>query len=104
MATQESALGGGMFFAFGSTVTGNDALACNDPCAPGEDYLIVVGNGSWDNANTSNPSNRGERLTESQMLWSNTHNVQVGLRMAKLGTLQLVQSVGVRFTIGGPIN
>jgi hypothetical protein len=46
MATQESALGGGMFFAFGSTVTGNDALACNDPCAPGRDCSTAAENNS----------------------------------------------------------
>jgi hypothetical protein len=33
---------------------------------------------------------------ESQVLWCNMHNVQVGVRMAKLTTLQLVQPVGAR--------
>jgi hypothetical protein len=41
---------------------------------------------------------------ESQMLWCNTHNVQVEIQMAKLATLQLVQSIGVRFMIGSLIN
>jgi hypothetical protein len=62
MATQESAPRGGRFFAFGSTITKNDALVCNDLCAPGRDYLITYRNGSWDNAHTSNPSSKGERL------------------------------------------
>jgi hypothetical protein len=38
MATQESALKGGKFSTFGSTVVGNGASAYNDPCAPGGDY------------------------------------------------------------------
>jgi hypothetical protein len=100
MATQESAPGGGKFFASSSTIAGNGASVCNDPCALGEDYSTVVGNGSWDNAHTSNPSSRAE----SQVLWCNTHNVQMGVWMAKLATLQLVQSVGARSMIGGPIN
>ncbi len=41
---------------------------------------------------------------ENQMLWCNAHNVQVGVQMIKLVTLQLVQPVGARSTIGGPIN
>jgi len=64
MATQESALGGAKFFASSSTAVGNGALACNDPCALCEDYSIVTRNGSWDNAHTSYPSSKGERLDE----------------------------------------
>ncbi len=41
---------------------------------------------------------------ENQVLWCNMHNVEVGVRMAKLATLQLVQSVDVRSTTGFPIN
>ncbi len=41
---------------------------------------------------------------ESQVFWCNTHNVQVGVRMAKLVTLQLVQSVGARFMTRGLLN
>jgi hypothetical protein len=41
--TQKSTPGGGKFFASGSN------------------YPTVVRNSSWDNAHTSNPSNRGER-------------------------------------------
>ncbi len=33
---------------------------------------------------------------ESQVFWSNTHNIRVGVRMAKVATLQLVQLVGAR--------
>jgi hypothetical protein len=62
MATQELALRGGKFFASGSTTVGNHAWACNDPCVPGGDYPTAVGNGSWDNAHTSDRSSRGERL------------------------------------------
>jgi hypothetical protein len=35
---------------------------------------------------------------KSQVLWCNTHNVQVGIQMAKMPTLQLVQPVGARST------
>ncbi len=35
---------------------------------------------------------------ECQMFWCNTHNVQVGVQMAKLATLQLMQLVGARST------
>ncbi len=45
-----------------STVVRNNALACNNPCVPGEDYSTAFGNSSWDNAHTSNPFSRGERL------------------------------------------
>jgi hypothetical protein len=41
---------------------------------------------------------------ESQVLWCNLHNGQVGVRMAKLTTLQLVQLVGAKSTTRGPIN
>ncbi len=90
MATQESAPGGGRFFAFGLIVAGNNALICSDSCALGEDCLIAVGNGSWGNAHTSDLSSKGERPGRNQVLWCNTHNVQVGIQMAKLATLQLV--------------
>jgi hypothetical protein len=66
MAIQESALGGGKFSTFGSTAAGNGASTCNNPCTPGEDCSIAVGNGLWDNAHTSNLSNRGERLGGEQ--------------------------------------
>jgi len=38
MATQESTPRGGRFFPFDSTIAKNNALACNDPCVPSEDY------------------------------------------------------------------
>jgi hypothetical protein len=41
---------------------------------------------------------------ESQILWCNAHNVQVGIRMAELAALQLVQPVGARFVTRGPTN
>jgi hypothetical protein len=41
---------------------------------------------------------------ENQMLWCNTHNIQVEVRMAKLAMLQLVQPVGAKCTTKGPIN
>ncbi len=62
IATQELALGGGRFSAFGSTIIGNSALVCSNPCAPSEGCSIVVGNDSWDNAHTYDSSSRGERL------------------------------------------
>ncbi len=40
---------------------------------------------------------------ESQMLWCNMHNVEMGVRMAKLATLQLVQPIDVKSTTGFPI-
>jgi hypothetical protein len=62
MAIHESALGGGRFSASGLTVAKNGALVCNDPCALGEDCSTAAGNGSRDNAHTSDPSNKGDRL------------------------------------------
>ncbi len=62
MDIQESTPGGGRFYAFSSTVTGNSTSICNDPCVPNEDYSTIVWNGSQDNAHTSDPSNSGERL------------------------------------------
>jgi len=46
MATLESARRGGRFSSSGSTIAGNSALAYNDPCVPGADCFIAVGNGS----------------------------------------------------------
>jgi len=46
MATQESALRGGRFFASGSIVIGNGASACNNPCIIGGGYSTTIGNGS----------------------------------------------------------
>jgi hypothetical protein len=61
MATQESTPGGGRFSTSDSTIVGNDALACSNPCAPSEDCSTAVGNGSWDIAHTSDLSSKGER-------------------------------------------
>ncbi len=104
MATQESAPKGGRFFASNSTITGNGTSTCSDLCVLGEDYSIAAGNGSWENAHTSDLSSRVRRRVESQVLWCNAHNVHVGVQMAKLAMLQLVQPVGVRSTTRGPIN
>ncbi len=41
---------------------------------------------------------------ESQAFWCNTHNIHVGVRMAKLATLQLGQPVSARFMKRGLIN
>jgi hypothetical protein len=41
---------------------------------------------------------------ESQVLWCNAHNIQVGAQMVKLAALQLMQSVGARSMTGGLIN
>jgi hypothetical protein len=46
MATQESAQGGGRFFASGSTVVENGALVYSDPCAPSGDCSTAAGNDS----------------------------------------------------------
>jgi hypothetical protein len=62
MATQESTLGGGRFSASGSTTAENDTSACIDLCVLGGDCSTVTGNDSWDNAHTSDPSSKGERL------------------------------------------
>jgi hypothetical protein len=62
MILLESTLGGGRFFASSSTIAGNSASICNNPCAPGGDYSTAVGNGSWDNTHTSDSSNRGKKL------------------------------------------
>jgi hypothetical protein len=61
MAILESTLGGGRFFASGSTVARNSALICSNPYVPGKDCSTVFGNGSWDNAHTSDLS-KGKRL------------------------------------------
>jgi hypothetical protein len=61
MATPESAPRGGRFSTSGSTTVGNGALICNDLCVRGEDCSTIVGNGSWDNAHTSDPSSKGKR-------------------------------------------
>ncbi len=61
MATQESTPKGGRFFTSGSTIVKNGTSACNYPCAPSENYSTAAKNSSWDNAHTSNPSNRDER-------------------------------------------
>ncbi len=52
----------GRFFASSITVVGNSDLTYNDLCIPHEDFSTSVGNSSWDNAHTSNPFNKGERL------------------------------------------
>jgi hypothetical protein len=62
MAIQESTLRGGRFSASNSIAIRNDAFACNDMCVLGRDCLTAAGNGSWDNAHTFDPSNRGEKL------------------------------------------
>ncbi len=41
---------------------------------------------------------------ESQVLWCNAHNVRVGVRMAELAALQLMQLVDTRSTTRGPTN
>jgi hypothetical protein len=74
MDTQESTPRGGRFFASGSIIVGNDALACSNPCVLGENYSVAVSNSFWDNAHTFDSSSRGERA-ENQVLWCNTHNV-----------------------------
>jgi hypothetical protein len=104
MATQESALGGGKFFAFGSIVAkkvphlaATRALQAGIVQLPlgmvlGTTHIHLtrlVGVKGW---------------AENQVLWCNAHNVQVGAQMVKLATLQRVQPVGVRFTMGGSIN
>jgi len=62
MATQESTPRGGKFSTSSSTAARNGALACNDPCVPGEDCSTAIRNSSCDNAHTSNLSSKGERL------------------------------------------
>jgi len=46
MAIPESAPGGGRFFAFGTSIAGNGALACSDSCVPIRDYSIATKNDS----------------------------------------------------------
>ncbi len=41
---------------------------------------------------------------KSCVFWQNAHNIRVGVWMAKLATLQLMQSIGPKSTTGGPIN
>jgi hypothetical protein len=90
MVIQELALGGGMFFASDSTVARNSASTCNDPCAPSEDYSIVVGNDSKDIANTSDPFSKGERPgREPNALVQHTQHTCESSD-AKLAMIQLV--------------
>ncbi len=56
MAIQELAPGGDRFKASNSTVIGNNASGCNDPCSPNEDWSTVVRNGSCDITHTSDLS------------------------------------------------
>jgi hypothetical protein len=46
MAIQELAPGDGTFSAINSIVVRNDASTCSDPCAPGKDCSITIGNDS----------------------------------------------------------
>jgi hypothetical protein len=62
MAIQESTPRGGKFSASGSIVAKNDTSACNNPCTLGKDCSTAARNDSWDNAHTSDPSSKGERL------------------------------------------
>jgi hypothetical protein len=62
MATQKLARRSGKFSAFGSTAARNGTLAYNNLCTLGGDCSTAARNGSWNNAHTSNSSNRGERL------------------------------------------
>jgi hypothetical protein len=59
---QESTPGGGRFSAFDSTLVRNGTSACSDPCVLCRDCSIAAGNSSLDNAHTSDPSSKGERL------------------------------------------
>jgi len=59
---QESAPGGGKFFASRLTTTSDGASACSGLCVVGKDYSTTHRNSFWDNAHTSNLSSRGERL------------------------------------------
>jgi hypothetical protein len=52
------------FFASSSTTVGNDTSTCNNSCVLGRDCSTTSRNDSWDNAHTSDPFNRGERLGE----------------------------------------
>jgi len=70
-----------------STVVGNDISACNDLCAPSEDCSTAVRNGYWDNAHTSDPSNRGERLGEESSTLVQHAQHRVGAQVAKLAML-----------------
>ncbi len=58
MATLELAPRSDRFSASGSITAGNDTSACNDPCIPGGDYSTAVGNSSWINAHTFDPSSK----------------------------------------------
>jgi hypothetical protein len=104
MVIQELAPGVYKFFASSSTIAGNGTLACNNLCILGRDCSIVVRNDSWNNAHTFDSFSKGERLGGKPSIWCNAHNVRVGAQMAKLATLQLMQSVRAKFTMRGPIN
>jgi hypothetical protein len=87
MATLESTPKGGKFSASDSITVRNDALACNNPCAPGGDYSTAIGIilGTMHIHLTHLAGVRG--WAKSQVLWCNAHNVWVGVQMAELATL-----------------
>jgi hypothetical protein len=74
MATLELTPRGERLSASGSITAGNDTLACSDPCAPSGDYWITLG-----------------------IVLGSTHIHPTCLA-------RLVQPVGGRFTMRGPIN
>jgi hypothetical protein len=104
MATQESALRGGRVFTSSSIATRTTPQLATTRAfhtriaqpplgmVPGTTHIHsthLAGVKGW---------------AESQVFWCNVHNVQMGAQMAKLVTLQLVQSIGARSTMGGLIN
>jgi len=68
MATLELAPRSGKFSTYGSITSGNGVSACNNMCVLGEDCLTIVGNSSWDNAHTFDPSSKGKRLGREQSI------------------------------------
>jgi hypothetical protein len=90
MATPKLAPGGGRFFAFGSTIVRNDASICNDLCILGEDCSTTVGNGLGTTHIHLTRLVGVRGWAKSQVPWCNTHNLRVGVQMAKLAMLQLV--------------
>jgi hypothetical protein len=90
MATQESTLGGGRFFTSGQSPLEMAPLLASI-CA------LHVGTAQLPLGTVSGTTHiHLTRLTgvkgwvESQVLWCNAHNIQVGALLAKLATLQLM--------------
>ncbi len=104
MATQALAPGGGRLFTSNSTILGNDASLAMTHALQAK--IVQLPLEMAPRTMHIHPTRLVwvRSQAKSQVFWCNLHNVQVGIQMAKLTTLQLVQLVGAKSTTKGPIN